>query len=97
LCHLPEEYAPERAARARKTPPTTPRAIKTNAAGTSSSTKERGGVLSPFKSRERTSKRVADEPESPPPMKREDALGHFDETLQALSDARGATRKSGRA
>ena len=53
-------------------------------------------MFSPFKSRASESKIFTDEPDSPPPVKREEALGRFDETLQALSDARGATRKGGR-
>ena len=97
LCRLPEAYAPEREESAPKTPKA-PKAIKTKAAEppSSSSAKERGGLFSPFKSRASESKIFTDEPDSPPPVKREEALGRFDETLQALSDARGATRKGGR-
>jgi hypothetical protein len=98
LCRLPEAYAPDREKTAPKTPKA-PRAIKTKAAEPpppSASAKERGGLFSPFKARANKSKVFTDEPDSPPPVKREEALGHFDETLQALSDARGASRKGGR-
>ena len=98
LCRLPEEYAPERAARGKPT-------AKVKAKAKTSSKPEpepepkptdspaRGGVFSPSQSRTR-SRVFEEEPESPPPLSREEAFDEFDAELQKLSDARGASRRA---
>jgi palmitoyltransferase len=100
LCRLPEEYVPERASPGKKQ--TAEAKAKAAAAAKPSSNPDprpeptaspgRGIVFSPSQSRTR-SRVYEEEPESPPPVRREEAFDKFDVELQKLSDARGASRR----
>merc|ERR1712159_985665 len=96
LCRLPEEYAPDRAARGKPTAKVKAKAktaSKPEPEPKPTDSSSRGGVFSPSQSRTR-SRVFEEEPESPPPLSREEAFDEFDSELQKLSDARGASRRA---
>lgn len=87
LCRLPEAYAPERPE-------------KSSEAAAPPKESKKSGVFSPRKLSLNTSKPTSTkderhvEPDTPPPVRREEALNHFDAELQKLSDARGQSRRA---
>ena len=88
LCHLPNEYVPARPVKEERDAKSTKR--------------EGSGIFSPrrlsltSKPSGVTEDTNGDDMDSPPPLRREEALGKFDAELQKLSDARGSERKSSR-
>ena len=92
LCYLDEAYAPEKPS-ARASAPGTARET-TKSAGIAVKKAAKAQVKADkVKAKDTTQGAGQKRDESPPPVKREDALGEFDEELQKKSDARGASRK----
>ena len=88
LCNLPDEYVPARPGKEKREDAATKR--------------EGSGIFSPKRLSLTNKPSGAFEDtkdsdlDSPPPLRREEALGNFDAELQKLSDARGNERKSSR-